>query len=72
MEDSEENLKTASVTVITKEDPRASQDLMQEIKFIENKKVGGTFENNLQEVEGAMSPLPQSNCLKRCNLPQRL
>ena len=34
------------------------------MNFIDNKKVGGMFENNLQEVNRAISPLPQSNCFE--------
>ena len=60
-EDSEGNSKTTSVTVITKEDPKASQALIQEMKVDEDKKLGVMLERNLQEIEGVISPLPQSN-----------
>ena len=69
LESSDGNLRTASVTVITKEDTKSSQALMQEIKFVENKKLGGTFESNLQEMERSMSPLPQSNCFDEMQSP---
>ena len=61
LESNEGNLKTVSTMVIAKDDPKVSQALTQEMKFVENKKLGGMFENNLQEIEGVMSPLPQSN-----------
>ena len=60
LESGDDNLKTASVKVITKEDHKASQDLVREMKLIENKKLGRSFESNTQEMEGAMSPLPKS------------
>ena len=47
LDSNEMNFKKSSSMVITKEYPKASQALTQEMKVVENKKLGGMIESNL-------------------------
>ena len=64
------NLKTAAVTDNAKEDPKTNQAVTQEMKSIEQNKVGGIFDSNLKEAEGLMSHLPLSNAFGEVQSPQ--